>query len=233
MPTPSFALVTEGITDQKVIENILVGFFDDPDIDIRPLQPLRDETDNNRAITLGNWYKVLEYCSSEEFQGAFQFNDYVIVQIDTDVAADYGVSDRDEAGSEFSDQDMYERVREKLIAQIDPKFYANYHYRILFAVSVQSIECWLLPLFFTDSKKSKTINCLGTLNQGLKTKKLYSIDPKSKNPRYYEGVSAEYTKHKKLISLHTSNLSLEAFVHELEAIKVAADETENPEVSTG
>jgi len=27
---PSFALVTEGITDQVVIENILVGFFDDP-----------------------------------------------------------------------------------------------------------------------------------------------------------------------------------------------------------
>ncbi len=226
---PSFALVTEGITDQKVIENILFGFFDDPDLEVNPLQPLRDQTDRNRTITFGNWHKVLEYCASEEFRGAFQFNDYVIVQIDTDVAADYGVSSRDEEGNEFSDEDMYERVREKLIAQIDPEFYANYVNRIVFAVSVQSIECWLLPLFFTDSKKSKTVNCLNTLNQGLKTKKPYSIDPHSKNSRYYEDISADYTKHKKLMSLCTSNLSLEAFIHELETTQAIADGTEPPD----
>ena len=178
---PSFALVTEGITDQIVIENILFGFFDDPNIDINPLQPLRDETDRNRAITPGNWHKVLEYCSSEEFRSAFQFNDYVIVQIDTDVAADYGVSGRNEEGIEFSDEEMYRRVREKLIAQIGPEFYDNYAIRILFAVSVQSIECWLLPLFFIDNKKSKTVNCLNTLNQGLKTKKLGVTQLESKS----------------------------------------------------
>ncbi len=225
----SFALVTEGITDQKVIENILVGFFDDPNIDINPLQPLRDETDRNRAANPGNWHKVLEYCASEEFRGAFQFNDYVIVQIDTDVAADYGVSNRDEEGNEFSDEDIYERIKGKLIAQINPEFHANYAGRVLFAISVQSIECWLLPLFFTDNKKSKTVNCLSTLNQGLKTKKSYSIDPNNKNPHYYEDISTEYTKHKKLMSLYTSNLSLEAFVHELETTQAMADDGELPE----
>ena len=213
---PSFALVTEGITDQIVIGNILAGFFDDPNIDINPLQPLRDETDRNRTANSGNWHKVLEYCSSEEFRGAFQFNDYVIVQIDTDVAVDYGVSNRDEKGSELSAENMIERVREKLIAQIDAEFYINYASRILFAVSVQSIECWLLPLYFTDIRKGKTVNCLTTLNQGLKTKKPYSIDPKNKNPRYYEDISAGYTKHRRLMSLHTSNPSLTAFVQELE-----------------
>jgi len=228
----SFALVTEGITDQKVIENILVGFFDDPNIDINPLQPLRDETDRNRAANPGNWHKVLEYCASEEFRGAFQFNDYVIVQIDTDVAADYGVKNRDEEGNEFSDGDMYERVREKLITQIDPEFYANYTNRILFAVSVQSIECWLLPLFFTDNKKSKTVNCLNTLNQGLKTTKTYSIDPKNKNPRYYEDISADYTKHKNLMSLYASNLSLEAFIHEIQTTLAIADDGEPSDAPT-
>lgn len=228
MPTPSFALVTEGITDQKVIENILVGFFDDSDIDIRPLQPLRDETDRNRAVNSGNWHKVLEYCASEEFRGAFQFSDYVIVQIDTDVAADYDVSGRDEEGNAFSDEEMYQRVREKLVAQIEPEFYANYASRILFAVSVQSIECWLLPLFFTDNKKSKTVNCLSTLNQGLKSKK-FSIDPDKKNPRYYEDISKDYAKRRKLMSLYTSNLSLEAFIHELETTQALADGIEPPE----
>lgn len=226
---PSFALVTEGITDQIIIENILVGFFDDLDLEVNPLQPLRDETDRNRAINPGNWHKVLEYCSSGEFQGAFQFNDYVIVQIDTDVAADYGVSSRDEEGSEFSDQEMYERVKEKLITRIGPEFYANYSSRILFAISVQSIECWLLPLYFTDNRKSKTVNCLNALNQGLKTKKSYFIDPKNKNPRYYEDISAEYIKHKKLMSLYASNPSLEAFVHELETTRANADDAERPD----
>ncbi len=226
---PSFALVTEGITDQIVIENILVGFFDDPNIDINPLQPLRDETDRNRAVTPGNWHKVLEYCSSEEFRSAFQFNDYVIVQIDTDVAIDYGVSSRDDVGNEFSDEEMYERVKAKLIAQIPSEFYVNYASRILFAVSVQSIECWLLPLFFTDNKKGKTVNCLSTLNQGLKTKKPYFIDPNNKNLRYYEDISADYIKHKKLMSLYAANFSLTAFIHELETTQAISDDTEPPE----
>ena len=224
---PSFALVTEGITDQTVIENILVGFFDDPDIDINPLQPLRDETDRNRAANPGNWHKVLEYCASEEFRGAFQFNDYIIVQIDTDVAADYGVSSRNEEGGEISVEDMIERVKAKLIAQINSEFYDNYASRILFAISVQSIECWLLPLYFTDKKKSKTVNCLSTLNQALKSKS-FSIDTKHKS-RYYEAISDEYATHKKLMSLYASNPSLEAFVHELETIQAIADDAEPPE----
>ncbi len=229
---PTFALVTEGLTDQIVIENILFGFFDDPNIDITSLQPLRDETDRNRAANPGNWHKVLEYCSSEEFRGAFQFNRYIIVQIDTDVATDYGVSDRDGEGDEFSVEDMMERVKTLLVERIGQEFYSNYSSRILFAISVQSIECWLLPLFFTDNKKSKTVNCLNTLNQGLKTKKPYSIDPENKNPRYYDDISAEYTKRRKLMQLHASNPSLEAFVHELEktATATSGDEPTDAEI---
>ena len=33
----SFGLITEGLTDQIVIENILAGYFKNPDLDIRPL----------------------------------------------------------------------------------------------------------------------------------------------------------------------------------------------------
>jgi len=213
---PSFALVTEGLTDQIIIENILIGFFDDPDMSVNSLQPLRDETDRSRTINPGNWHQVLEYCSSERFRGAFQFNDYVIVQIDTDVAADYGVSDRDEEGNELSVEDMIERVKAVLIVHIGQEFYKNYTRRILFAVAVQSIECWLLPLLFGDKKKSKTVNCLGTLNQGLARKISFSIDPNNKRPEYYENISVEYTKRKRLMALYSSNPSLEAFVHELE-----------------
>jgi hypothetical protein len=85
-------LITEGITDQIVIENILMGYFDSNEdyIEFMELQPLRDETDNKSGY--GGWGKVLEYCESSKFKGALQFHDYIIVQIDTDISDDYGIS---------------------------------------------------------------------------------------------------------------------------------------------
>jgi len=213
---PSFALITEGITDQIVIENILLGFAGTVEIDINPLQPLRDETDLNRIVSPGNWHKVLEYCSSLRFKDALQFNDFIVVQIDTDVCHDYQVSDRDEEGNELSVEDMTERIRLFLMQRIGLEFYEKYRPRILFAIAVQSIECWLLPLLYTDDKKSKTKNCLDTLNRALIKQKSFSIDAKNKHPDYYRIVSEPYSKHKKLMELYKYNPSLNTFVRSLE-----------------
>lgn len=54
----TFGLIAEGITDQVVIENILIGYFNNPDIIVNPLLPLRDETDKNRVDNYSNWLKV-------------------------------------------------------------------------------------------------------------------------------------------------------------------------------
>jgi hypothetical protein len=213
---PSFALITEGITDQIVIENILYGFVGDAEIDINPLQPLRDETDENRTASPGNWHKVLEYCSSDRFKDALQFNDFIVVQIDTDVCHDYQVSDRDEEGNELSVEDMTERIQLFLIQRIGAEFYAKYRPRILFAIAVQSIECWLLPLAYTNNKKGKITGCLETLNRALSKQKSFSIDPNNKRPEYYRIVSDPYSKHKKLMSLYESNPSLNTFIRSLE-----------------
>ena len=212
----SFALITEGITDQIVIENILYGFVGDLEIDINPLQPLRDETDENRTASPGNWHKVLEYCSSDRFKDALQFNDFIVVQIDTDVCHDYQVSDRDEEGNELSVEDMTERIQLFLIQRIGPEFYEKYRARILFAIAVQSIECWLLPLLYTDAKRGKTKGCLDTLNRALVKQKSYAIDSQNKRPDYYRIVSDPYSKHKKLMELYKYNPSLNTFVRSLE-----------------
>jgi hypothetical protein len=34
----TFGLVAEGVTDHVVLENILIGYFNDPDLVVRPLQ---------------------------------------------------------------------------------------------------------------------------------------------------------------------------------------------------
>ena len=213
---PSFALITEGITDQIIIANILYGFFDDPDLDINPLQPLLDETDSNRTISPGNWHKVLQYCSSEIFRGAFQLNDYLIIQIDTDVSVLYGVSERDQAGNELSVDDLIARVKLVLINRIGLDFYEKFKTRIIFAIAVHSIECWLLPLFYDDTRKSKIKNCLESLNRELVKQKSFSIDPNNKHHRYYERASDGYSKHKKLMTFYKSNPSLNTFIRSLE-----------------
>jgi hypothetical protein len=161
----SFGLVTEGLTDQIVIENILAGYFNSPDLDIRQLQPERDK-DNENKSTYGGWTLVFDYCKSRDFQEAFQFIDYIIIQIDTDVSElkHYNISQQDENGK-FTPQQLIEKVIEKFRGAIGDDFYSKYQQKIIFASSVHSIECWLLPLYYTDkNKKSKFKNCLDTLN---------------------------------------------------------------------
>lgn len=83
---PTFGLIAEGVTDHVVLENILIGYFNDPDLsmNIRVLQPLRDATDALHGF--GGWYNVFEYCASTVFKEAFIQNDYLLIQIDTDCA---------------------------------------------------------------------------------------------------------------------------------------------------
>ncbi len=52
---PSFALVTEGITDQAVIENLLQARYDD--LQVNPLQPLASE--GKQATAGGFWMSCL------------------------------------------------------------------------------------------------------------------------------------------------------------------------------
>jgi hypothetical protein len=166
----TFGLITEGITDQFVIENILIGYFKGDDyIEFRELQPLRDETDENRAKNYGGWNKVIEYCGSSKFKEALLFNDYIIIQIDTDVSdkpVGYGIPHL-ENGKELSSEDLVQKVVTKFIGLIGESVYKKNEDKKIFAISVHSIECWLLPLYYMDKKKYKVKGCLSTLNQAL------------------------------------------------------------------
>ncbi|MFB8792967.1 MAG: phage tail protein [Microcoleus sp.] len=215
----SFGLITEGLTDQIVIENILAGYFDNPDLDIRPLQPARDKDDENKFKGYGSWSQVFAYCRSRDFQEAFQFNKYIIIQIDTDVSEDYEVRQRDE-NNEFTPEELIAKVIEKFKEVIGEDFYSKCQDKIIWAISVHSIECWLLPLYCTGKKKSKLKNCLGTLNQELVKKHSFTIDANAKNPEYYREISKQYSKHKVLMACYQYNPSLKSFVVEIESKKI-------------
>jgi hypothetical protein len=219
----NIAGITEGITDQIIIDNILAGFFSPNDMEVNWLQPLRDATDANRMSSYGGWSQVFDYCRSDAFKQAFQFNDYIIIQIDTDVSADYGVPHQDQDG-EFSPEKLIELVIEKFKSLIGEDFYGKYSEKIIFAIAVHTTECWLLPLYYTDNKKSKLVNCLKSLNRGLAKQEGFTIDAENKNPEYYRIISNKYCKQKTLKASYKENPSFKIFIEEIEKRNIAIAE---------
>jgi hypothetical protein len=218
----TFGVIAEGPTDQTVIENILLGFFEDQEDepDIRYIQPPRPLTE-----TPAGWGHVFKCLERKDHEGALQFNDYLIIHIDTDVQEEpgFGVSRREE-GLELSVSDRVDRVIARLIEDIARGFYqANVH-RILFAIAVDTIECWLLPLLHPNKrdarKAEKIVGCLETANQALRMANRDALSAGEKKfPPAYEQASSGYRKRRILIELHEKNPSLELFVKQLETLR--------------
>jgi hypothetical protein len=211
---PSFRLITEGVTDQITLEIILSIFYNDTDIDVERLQPPGDETDRYRQKDYGGWGEVFRYLQSIEFQEAIGFADYFIVQVDTDVSQEYHIPHQEE-GRDLTPEEIFEKVKEKLISRMDDAFYNIHKGKMLFAICIHSIECWFLPLYYTDKRKSKLINCLETLNRQLKGQEGFTIDPKNKNSKYYERISKRFKNKKTLLKLSSQNPSFKIFINSL------------------
>lgn len=212
----SFGLVTEGITDQVVILRILSGFFGSNNIPPNPLQP--------RPNASGGWTKVLDYCADVEFREAFRILDYVIVHIDTDTSEEYGVSHH-EGETELSPDALVQKIVGKLVEKIGADFYSKNKEKIIFAVSVHSIECWLLPLHCPNKAaiRSKTTGCLNALNRELK-KDGYTIDPNAKGRGNYDRASAGYSDKKTLMGVYEHNPSLKIFIDDLSSRNINLEE---------
>jgi hypothetical protein len=213
---PSFRLITEGVTDQVTLEIILSIFYDDPDIDVERLQPPGDETDKykQKEGEYGGWLMVFRYLESIEFKEAVDFADYLVIQIDTDVSGEFNVPHQ-EAGKDLTPGEIFERVKEKLISKMDSEFYNIYKSKFLFAVCIHSIECWFLPLYYTDKRKSKLLNCLETLNRQLARKEGFTIDSNKKKSRYYDKITKKFNNKKNLLKLANHSPSFKIFIDNL------------------
>lgn len=219
----TFGIIAEGPTDQIVIQNILVGFFDEPDLttSIRNLQPLKDHTD--QMVSKGGWLNVFEYCKSQYFLDALIQNDYLIIQIDSDVCEQthFDVSRRTAEGTPKSDDllinDIRQRFEQAFIETFGQEKYDLFKNRIIYAICLEEIECWLLPIYFTDKTKSATNNCAHKLNPKLKEKFDVYIDENNKSnmtPNYWK-FSRPYSKNKILMSNAEHNPSLSIFINTL------------------
>jgi hypothetical protein len=205
-PKNTFAGIAEGITDQKVINNILVGYFNDRDINVNWLQPAKIGKSEGHG-------EVTNYCRSRKFKAVFDLNEYVIVHIDTDISPKLGISHQDENGQPISPDLLIERVIAKFREDIGEDIYNQFANNIIFAIAVHSIECWLLPLHCKEAK-SETVGCLSTLS------KVFPEMKREKDYKHYQKISMDYSNNEFLLKLYPENPSLKNFIEELEKRKI-------------
>jgi len=203
-----FGLACEGITDQIVLENILCGFYkdyDDLDDEIIAFEPLRDATGKKQEENSGGWTRLLTYLSESRFQDDVLNSEYTIIQLDTDIS---DREDFDVLKGTLTTEELITKVIEKLVEWVDTVFYKENREKIIFAISVHSLECWILPLY-KDLKKEKIMGCFETLQR--ESKKIKVV----KEYNVYDKLTRDFTKYKDLMPIVAKNSSFTIFINSL------------------
>jgi hypothetical protein len=223
--TGDFAIVAEGVTDHHVLTAVLDGFYEkyDRELELRYEQPPIDATAEGGGYAPGGWTLVLDYFRQRKYLQALQFNRYLVVQIDTDVAEEYGASAQ--VGSErLSPQQLVQAVIAKLCELLPTEVYDEVRPRLLFAIGVDEIECWLLPLVFDRSEKqtrTKTTGCLQAIDHKRRRQSEPTLDRgggRGKNPDVYRTLAKALTKRKTLDEACRLNAGFQHFVEQLEGL---------------
>ena len=215
----TFALITEGVSEYTVIQHLISRYFRDDDPVINQIQP---KMEKSKQISGGGWNEVLKYCEREELLQILVENDYVVIQIDTDQSQQlpFAVPHTESGKEKTSDRlltDVIARLEKNLPENIERK-------KIIFAVCIHTIECWLLPLVYTDNRKMKTKGCLATLNMELCRKNMSAIsETGAKNSAASQKAYREILKLLKTKSdiknISVNNAGFQKFVDNLEFLK--------------
>jgi len=219
----TFATITEGASEYRVIKHILTKYFKEEDPDINPIQPkILDE----KQHTTGGWNEVLKYCEREELDDILKENDFLVIQIDSDQSQiqPFGVNHSAEDNTPKAMDALYGDIVIKLKSLIRSEILQKYEGRILFAICLHTIECWLLPIYYTNKHKVDTSNCLYTLNLMLEKNKITQLPTKTKDKnspqsiRTYEAILNNWKRRQDLTEASVNNFGFANFINSLELI---------------
>jgi hypothetical protein len=217
----AIGILSEGRTDQKVIRQVLLGFFADQgdaldDLEINPFFPPQVALPGEPEE--GGWTVLKRRLEDGHHLQALQYNSYIVIHIDTDVCdqSGYDVSRKDPISMrDLEPNQLREAVKARLMEWLGPDFSAKYGDRVLFAIAVDTIECWLLPLLEDKrAKQSKTVGCAKAVSEALKRAGRDSLEKGDVLKRYADE-AAPYRKRKILSEKGSLNPSLGAFLLEL------------------
>ena len=228
----TFAIISEGISE-NISLHALVEKMRHTETYFADIQP-RTDVKHSYAVQEGSggWTEVLSHCNTEVFKQALQSNDYLVVQIDTDRCDDpsFGIRRTDEKNEPRTDEEIYNDIIARLLQEVDKDFYEGNRNRIIFAIGFDEIECWFLPLFYSDKRACATTGCIGKINQELaKGKGDYYIPEDGKN-----GANARSTyqfifkkiKRKEIPRISQYNFGFKKFVEQMDAISDGLEESE-------
>jgi len=208
-----FALITEGITDYLVLKNILTNYFKN-DIRINQIQPTIDETD--KQTSGGGWTEVIKYCQNNDLNDILEYNDYVVIQIDTDIASEKPLNLQ--IHNKKTDE-IYHFMKSTLLDLMPNKF--DIQENFIFAIGIHQIECWLVGLIDNNHSAKDIVNCLNRLNRAIGKTKKYKIippDKKENSKETYHLLSSKLKKQKDIIKYSKKNYGFEMFIEQLEKI---------------
>lgn len=205
-------LACEGVTDRAVIKNILCGYFSiqSPQNYINELSPPQ-----------GGWNPLLNYLKTERFRDDVESHSCIILQIDTDVSADFDVKHTDDSGNLLTPIELIERIVAMMRAKIaegDSDFYADNSQKIIFAICVHSIECWLLVFYDTTSTHAMDYSC----KENLKKFKFPCNTQLAKKQRNYDIISAPFLEPANITTVAAKNESFNHFIQQLQPITISA-----------
>lgn len=181
-----FGFICEGKSDIAVLENILNGLFDEDSIEINELHPPRINYSlpkYQRNDRQGGWERLKDHLATSEFKTEVLVHDYVIIQIDSDEASHVNFNVQNNITMKSDHSDFIQRIENRLIDWINLSShlnYSNYKDKIIFCITVHSIECWVLA--HLNHKSKYIINCEDKLITFLKSK---SIKDFTKDYQFY------------------------------------------------
>jgi len=184
-------IVSEGVSDFWVLRHIITRYLKDQDLWVLPLNP--KQTKDGKQDGPGGWGLVMKYLEDKEkkliVEALKEDFEYIVVQIDTDVCEEYGVRhDLTDIGA------FWQEVSVNLSNRLPEDFDKS---RLIFAICIDEIECWLIPFVDTNKKDCQNTNrCVNIVNKSIKGKDLF-IDADNKNSDGAKGAYDYILKQKK------------------------------------
>lgn len=205
-----FAIASEGLTDHIILKNLLMGLFKDKNLPITLLRPEGKEP--------FGWGNLLKYIASQAFRDDCEDEniDCVIVQIDTNECEEWkkGVKHIGDNVEEINT--FINSIISVLVQHIGVEFYNRNESKIIFAICVHEIECWLLPFHYNQKGQYSKITTCANAIERIANAKGYSIHQKNyKDGKYYEDLSKNMKNQKELMQKYDLNPSLHFFVDHL------------------
>ncbi len=161
----------EGVSESNILKHIVERFLGDDVMFTQVEPPITPVHNIDKQSGVGGWLNVLNHCNDDDIKNALAANDYLIIQIDTDTCnrPGYDVNLYDDKGIMVAPEQIYERVVSRLMRDVSPAVQEEYAERIIFAICIDEIECWFLPMYYMNDAKKRcaTNNCIYILNQML------------------------------------------------------------------